>query len=222
MIVAIDGYAACGKSTLAKALAKELDYRYIDSGAMYRAVTYFLLENSIPLDDEPLVESALKDIHIEFERLNGNNHTILNGEDIEAAIRSQHINKYVSLIAAIPSVRKKLVEQQQRIGERNKLVMDGRDIGTVVFPNADVKIFMTADLDVRTKRRYLELTERGFDISLEGVKQNLTERDRIDTTRGDSPLIKAPDAVEIDTSELSPDQQLDLALKIIHRVGKHN
>jgi CMP/dCMP kinase len=218
LIVAIDGYAACGKSTLAKALAKALDYRYIDSGAMYRAVTYFLLKNSIPLDDEPAVESVLKDIHIEFERIDGNNHTILNGEDIEEAIRSQRINQHVSLTAAIPSVRKKLVEQQQRIGQRNNLVMDGRDIGTVVFPHADVKIFMNADLDVRTRRRYLELTGLGFDISMDEVKRNLIERDRIDTTREDSPLIKAPDAVEIDTSGLSPEEQLNTAIKIINRI----
>lgn len=217
LIIAIDGHAACGKSTLAKALAAALHYRYIDSGAMYRAVTLYFLRQQISLSEPQAIAEALKEIEIDFKRLNTINHTILNGEDVEQAIRSHKVNQMVSQVAALTSVRKKLVDQQKKMGKDKRLVMDGRDIGTVVFPEADIKLFMLADIDIRTERRRKELESRGIDVPFEVVQNNLLERDRIDSTREDSPLIKAEDAIILDTSGLSPDEQLVKALQIIDR-----
>ena len=215
LIIAIDGYAACGKSTLAKALASAIHYRYIDSGAMYRAVTHYFLAHGIGLEDQQAVEKALDEIHIDIRRMNAHNHTFLNGKDVEEEIRSLKVSRSVSQVAALPAVRKKLVEQQKLMGKDKRLVMDGRDIGTVVFPNADIKLFMLADLDIRTERRRKELELKGQGTAAEDVQQNLIDRDRIDTTREDSPLMKAEDAVILDTSHLDPDQQLIEALYII-------
>lgn len=215
LIIAIDGYAACGKSTLAKALASAIHYRYIDSGAMYRAVTHYFLVQGVGLDDPNAIDKALEEIEIDIRRMYAQNRTFLNGQDVEEEIRSLKVSRSVSQVAALPAVRKKLVEQQKLMGKDKRLVMDGRDIGTVVFPKADIKLFMLADLDIRTERRCKELKLKGQKTDMEEVRQNLIDRDRIDTTREDSPLTKAADAVILDTSHLDPEQQLTEALYII-------
>ncbi|MCB0706804.1 MAG: (d)CMP kinase [Saprospiraceae bacterium] len=212
--ISIDGHSSCGKSTLAKDLAKELHYAYVDSGAMYRAVTLFFLENDVDPIDAPIVRNALENIEIRFQVLDGQNHTFLNGEDVEDEIREMYVSDYVSPVAAIPAVRRSLVRQQREMGKAGGIVMDGRDIGTVVFPGAELKIFLTADVDIRTRRRYDELRAKGVDIDLALVKQNLLERDHIDSNRADSPLTKAKDAVVIDNSYLNRTQQLQQALKL--------
>ncbi|MCS6929526.1 MAG: (d)CMP kinase [Saprospiraceae bacterium] len=215
LIVAIDGYASCGKSTLAKALAKALHYIYLDTGAMYRAVTLYFLENGINYEDSKAVEEALKNIKIYFKCVDGQTHVFLNGRDVEREIRELRVSEHVSQVAAIPAVRRTLVALQQAMGQRRGIVADGRDIGTVVFPDAEVKIFLTADLDVRTNRRYLELTAKGIDAPWEEIRRNLQARDYLDTTRTDSPLRVAPDAVVIDNTLLSPDEQLEEALRLV-------
>ncbi len=214
IIVAIDGLSSCGKSTLAKALAKSLHYAYLDSGAMYRAVTLYFLENNIDYENPEAVAEALKDIEIRFERINGQNRTFLNGRDVEHEIREMMVNDHVSPVSAISAVRRAMVAQQQAMGKRRDIVADGRDIGTVVFPDAELKIFLTADADVRTSRRHLELASKGIDADWEDVQRNLLERDRIDSGRADSPLRKADDAVVIDNTLLSEEQQLEKALAL--------
>ncbi|GAB4491253.1 MAG: (d)CMP kinase [Saprospiraceae bacterium] len=214
IIIAIDGYSACGKSTLAKGLAKSLHYAYLDSGAMYRAVTLYFLDNQIDYNDEAAVEKALEHIEIHFERIEGQNRTFLNGEDVERKIREMRVTEHVSRVSAISAVRRAMVRQQQAMGKRRGLVADGRDIGTVVFPDAELKIFLVADLDVRTSRRHLELAANGIDAEWEDVKKNLLERDRIDSTRADSPLRQAEDAVVIDNTLLSVEEQLEKALAL--------
>ncbi|MBR9920239.1 MAG: (d)CMP kinase [Bacteroidetes bacterium] len=206
--IAIDGHSSCGKSTLAKDLARALDYVYVDSGAMYRAVTLFFLENEVDPIDAPAVDKALDAIDIRFEKMDGQNHTFLNGENVEEEIRKMYISDYVSPVAAIPNVRRALVQQQRDLGKDGGIVMDGRDIGTVVFPDAELKIFLTADLDIRTRRRFEELMQKNIPSDLALVKQNLLERDHIDSTRSDSPLKKAEDAVVIDNSRLNREDQL--------------
>lgn len=218
IIVAIDGYSSCGKSTLAKALAERLSYAYVDSGAMYRAVTLFLLRHGISPKDEEAVAQALEHIEIHFERIAGANHTFLNGEDVEAAIRDMSVSDWVSPVAAIPAVRRAMVRQQQAMGRRRGIVMDGRDIGTVVFPDAELKLFVVADEAVRVQRRFLELQQRGMHADIDTVRFNLLERDRIDSTRADSPLRQADDAIVIDNTHLTPDEQLDKALALVGRV----
>ena len=216
IIIAIDGYSSCGKSTLAQALASRLNYIYVDSGAMYRAVTLYFLENSIHLDDEEAVHDALQDITITFLYEPGEirSSTYLNGENVEAKIRDVAVTKNVSPVSTLKAVRKALVKQQQSIGNNRGIVMDGRDIGTVVFPDAELKIFMTADFEVRVRRRYVELREKGMNVDLEYVRENLRERDRIDSTREESPLKKAPDAVILDNSFLTEQEQLELVYKM--------
>lgn len=214
IIVAIDGYSSCGKSTLAKAMAKSLHYAYLDSGAMYRAVTLYFLDNQLDYNDPAVVETALKNIEIHFERIDGQNRTFLNGKDVERTIREMWVNEHVSPVSAISAVRRAMVRQQQRMGKRRGIVADGRDIGTVVFPDAELKIFLIADPDVRTSRRHLELAAKGIDADWHEVQRNLLERDRIDSTRADSPLRKAEDAVVIDNTLLSEEQQLDQSLKL--------
>lgn len=218
IIIAIDGYSSCGKSTLAKALAKRMGYAYIDTGAMYRAVTWYVMQHDIDVNDTQAVINALPDIHISF-KLNGNggNRTILNDQDVEEAIRSMEVSNQVSEVSRIKEVRENLVAQQQRMGQDKAIVMDGRDIGTVVFPHAELKLFMTADMDVRIERRYEELRAKGLDVTVADVARNLQERDRIDTTRKESPLRKADDAIEIDNTHLTPQQQLDLAALYVRR-----
>ncbi|RCW92560.1 (d)CMP kinase [Winogradskyella arenosi] len=214
IVIAIDGFSSTGKSTIAKQLAKQLNYIYVDTGAMYRAVTYFALEQQYIgegfFKEEALIQN-LDSIHITF-KFNpdlGFAEVYLNGENIEAAIRTLEVSKYVSPVATLSEVRRKLVEQQQLMGKDKGIVMDGRDIGTVVFPEAELKIFMTASAETRATRRYQELLGRGHQLSYEEVLENVTTRDHIDSTREDSPLVKAEDAVEIDNSDLSIETQLD-------------
>ena len=214
IIIAIDGHSACGKSTLAKGLAKILHYAYLDSGAMYRAVTLYFLENQIDFNDPPAVEEALRHIEIHFERIEGQNRTFLNGRDVEHDIREMQVSDHVSPVSAISAVRRAMVLLQKAMGQRRGIVADGRDIGTVVFPDAELKIFLLADLDVRTSRRHLELAAKGIDAEWEDIKRNLLERDRIDSTRADSPLRRADDAIVIDNTLLSEEQQLAKALAL--------
>ncbi|GAB4498749.1 MAG: (d)CMP kinase [Saprospiraceae bacterium] len=214
IIIAIDGHSACGKSTLAKGLAKSLHYAYLDTGAMYRAVTLYFLDNQINYDDVAAVDEALQHIEIHFERIDGQNRTFLNGHDVERDIREMRVSEHVSPVSAISAVRRAMVQQQKAMGQRRGIVADGRDIGTVVFPNAELKIFLIADLDVRTSRRHLELAAKGIDAEWEDIKKNLLERDRIDSTRADSPLRQADDAIMIDNTLLSEEEQLEKALAL--------
>ncbi|MBK7937291.1 MAG: (d)CMP kinase [Lewinellaceae bacterium] len=214
IIVAIDGLSSCGKSTLAKGLAKSLHYAYLDTGAMYRAVTLYFIDNQVDYNDPAAVEDALKHIEIHFERVEGQNRTFLNGVDVERKIREMRVSEHVSPVSTISAVRRAMVMQQQAMGARRSLVADGRDIGTVVFPDAELKIFLTADADVRTSRRHLELAAKGIDAEWDEIKKNLEERDRIDSNRADSPLRKADDAVVIDNTLLSEEQQLEKALAL--------
>ena len=218
IIIAIDGYSSCGKSTLAKGLAKTLHLAYLDSGAMYRAVTLYFLENNINYEDLSAVEAALAHISIHFERLHGQNHTFLNDRDVETEIRSMQVSEHVSPVSAISMVRKAMVKQQKDFGKRRNIVADGRDIGTVVFPDADLKIFLIADADVRTSRRHLELASKGIDAEWDDILKNLMERDRIDSTRADSPLRQAEDAIVLDNTLLSEEEQLKKALALVKAV----
>lgn len=216
--IAIDGFSSCGKSTLAKALAKKLNYKYIDSGAMYRAVTLYALDKGIIKDNVlniPFLVANLDDIHIDF-RFNPDtqkSETLLNGKNVEDRIRQADISALVSPVSAVKEVRLKLVELQRSYDEHKGLVMDGRDIGSNVFPGAELKLFMTADPDVRAQRRYDELTAKGYSISIIDIRQNLAERDHIDSTRADNPLTQAPDAIVLDNTELTPEEQLTFALE---------
>lgn len=214
IIVAIDGFSSCGKSTLAKALAKSLHYAYLDSGAMYRAVTLFFLEKNVDYEDPDAVETALHYIEIHFERIEGQNHTFLNGRDVERDIRTMAVSEHVSPVSTISAVRRAMVRQQQAMGKRRGIVADGRDIGTVVFPDAELKIFLVADSDVRTSRRHLELAAKGIDADWNQIHNNLLERDRIDSSRSDSPLRQADGAVVIDNTLLSEEEQHDKALSL--------
>ena len=222
MTIAIDGHSSTGKSTLAKQLAMELSYVYVDSGAMYRCVARYFIDHQIDFEEEEEVIVALDEILISFrfnKALNASE-ILLNGQIMDHQIRLPEINEIVSQIAAQPLIRKKLVNRQQALGLHKSMVMDGRDIGTVVFPDAALKIFMTADLDIRTKRRHEELEGQGIQVTSEEIKKNLASRDRLDTTRIDSPLIKAADAIALDSSYLTFDDQvkeiIDLANKIIY------
>jgi cytidylate kinase len=212
IIIAIDGYSSCGKSTLAKALAKELHFIYVDSGAMYRAVALYFLRNNINLNDHEEVIKALKNIHLNFHSRDYKTHITLNDEDVSSEIRQMPVSERVSSVAAIHEVRMEMVKQQQRMGKIKNIVMDGRDIGTTVFPTATVKIFMTADPKVRAERRYKELRPTNSDITLEEVFENLAHRDYQDTTRAESPLRRAEDAIILDNTDLTPDEQLLFAL----------
>lgn len=217
--IAIDGFSSTGKSTLAKQLAKQLNYIYVDTGAMYRAVAYYALKNDLisetNFNSEALI-NQLEAIQItfKFNEALGFAEVYLNGENIETKIRTLEVSKYVSPVATLSQVRQKLVEQQQIMGKDKGVVMDGRDIGTVVFPNAELKIFMTASAETRAKRRYKELLERGDVLSYKDVLDNVTTRDRIDSTREDSPLIQAEDAIAIDNSNLTIEEQLITLLKL--------
>lgn len=210
LIIAIDGYSACGKSTTARAVARILGYRYIDTGAMYRAVTLYFLDHHVAITNPKEVARALEDITISF-RVNtaGDSDTYLNGLNVEQEIRELRVAESVSQVSALKPVREKLVQQQRKIGKDKGIVMDGRDIGTVVFPDADLKFFMTADIAVRAERRQRELLEKNILADLDSVIQNIMERDRIDTTRSESPLRQAPDAIVLDTTHLTIDEQVD-------------
>ena len=216
-IITIDGWSACGKSTLAKQLAKQLGYVYIDSGAMYRAITLYFLRNQINLSQTSEVLAALNNINIDF-RFNPDSlqsDIYLNGENIEPLIRDLSIAEKVSAVAAIGEVRTFAVAQQQKMGENKGIVMDGRDIGTTVFPNAEIKLFMTADSDVRVVRRLKELSVKNPLITLDEVKQNLENRDYLDSTREISPLRKADDAIVLDNTDLTMEEQLAIALQLV-------
>lgn len=216
IVIAIDGYSSCGKSTLARQLASCFNCIYIDTGAMYRAVTLFLLDNRVDINEMTSVEKSLDNIHISFVRSGGSNITYLNGVDVEEQIRSLEVSQYVSEVAALSVVRKKMVALQRIMAGHNSVVMDGRDIGTVVFPNAKIKFFLTADDNVRAQRRLNELHKKGdIHIKLEEVLTNLRHRDMIDTSRKDSPLRQAEDAYLIDSTNLSIEDQLEVALQYI-------
>lgn len=215
VVVAIDGYSSCGKSTLAKALAKQLHFIYVDSGAMYRAVTLYFLRNKIDIYNSEQVTGALKNIHLNFHSRDYETHITLNDEEVSEEIRLMPVSENVSRISAIHDVRVEMVKQQQRMGQSKNIVMDGRDIGTIVFPDAQVKLFMTADPKVRAERRYKELFPKNPDLTLEEVFENLAHRDYQDTTREESPLTRAEDAVILDNTNLTPEQQLDFALERI-------
>jgi cytidylate kinase len=219
-IIAIDGFSACGKSTLAKALSSALHFIYVDSGAMYRAISLFFLRKNIDPYRHDLVVAALDhDIHISFEKDQNELKVHLNEEDVSDEIRSLWVSGAVSPISAIPEVRRKMVKIQQNLGKSRNLVMDGRDIGTVVFPNAALKIFMTADLSVRSDRRYQELKGKGVQVSLNEVKNNLEARDSMDTSRKESPLKRAEDAIILDNSHLDQTGQLKFVLDILKKRG---
>lgn len=216
IIITIDGWSSCGKSTLAKQLAKELGYIYIDSGAMYRAITLYFLRNHINWLDPAQVNAALAEITLAFKFNNKSEQSeiYLNEENVEYVIRDLVVAEKVSDIAAIREVRDFAVAQQQKMGEKKGIVMDGRDIGTTVFPDAELKFFMTADIAVRVERRYMEMFEKNPNVSIEDVKANLEMRDYIDSNREISPLRKAADAIELDNSNISIEEQLELALGI--------
>lgn len=216
LVIAIDGYSSCGKSTLAQQLADCLSYIYVDSGAMYRAVTLYFLNNDIDYTDIDQVKKALQHISIDIKKTDHNiTDTILNGKVVSEEIRSMRVSSEVSEVAAISEIRSFLVKQQQAMRDKGGLVMDGRDIGTVVFPNADIKLFIHAELETRVERRYNELIEKGVEIEKNEVRKNLKHRDHIDSTRKDSPLIQAEDAILIDNTDLTIEGQLQKSLNII-------
>ena len=213
IVVAIDGYSSCGKSTLAKALAKKLHFIYVDSGAMYRAVTLYFLRNHTDLNNHDLIIDALEHIDLNFHSRDYQSHILLNGEEVSEEIRQMPVSENVSKIAAIKEVRYEMVKKQQKMGKSKNMVMDGRDIGTTVFPHAEVKLFMTADPKVRAERRYKEMIAKGDNTTtLEEVFENLAHRDYADTTRKESPLVRAEDAIILDNTDLTPQEQLDFAL----------
>lgn len=212
--IAIDGFSSTGKSTVAKQLAKALGYIYVDTGAMYRAVTFYAMDRGLINESDFNIEALIYQlpkisISFKFNEALGFAEVYLNGKNIEKKIRTLEVSSFVSKVAAISEVRQKLVEQQQKMGQDKGVVMDGRDIGTVVFPEAELKLFMTASAETRAKRRYQELLERGEQVSYEDVLANVQERDHIDSTREDSPLTKAKDAIEIDNSNMTLDEQFN-------------
>jgi cytidylate kinase len=223
IIIAIDGYSSCGKSTMAKALAKELGYRYIDSGAMYRAVTNWVQQHDVSLDQLKMmsteqIDAMMDHIHISFHvnKDTGLSEAYLNDVNIEKKIRDLKVSDWVSPVSAIPAIRHRLVKQQQGYGSHKGIVMDGRDIGTTVFPHAELKIFMTAQPGIRAKRRFEELNNKGFMVTMDEVIKNIEDRDYADTHRSESPLRKAEDAIVLDNSFLTEQEQLEFALKLVN------
>ena len=220
IIIAIDGWSSCGKSTLAKELAKELGYLYVDSGAMYRAITLYFLRNHVDWTDKSEVKNALKEISLEFifneKRQQSEMH--LNGENVEYVIRDLVVAEKVSDVAAIKEVRKFAVEQQQLMGKKKGVIMDGRDIGTIVFPKAELKIFLTADNAVRVERRFKELFEKNPNVTIEEIKANLEMRDYIDSNREESPLRKADDAILVDNTNLTARETIQKVEKLAKRI----
>ena len=221
IIIAIDGFSSTGKSTIAKQLAKELNYIYVDTGAMYRAVTLYAMQNKIiannTFDQQNLID-ALPNIQLQFKF----NHELgfaemfLNGTNVEKEIRTIEVSKLVSKVSEVSKVRKKLVQEQQAMGQEKGIVMDGRDIGTVVFPDAELKLFMTASADKRATRRYKELLDRGDNVNYEEILHNVQERDHIDSTRKDSPLLKANDAIEFDNSDMGLKEQFERIMSLVN------
>lgn len=228
IIIAVDGHSSCGKGTLARYLANELHYNFIDSGSMYRCVTLACLRQNIDIENEQHLETLINSLEITFVRnpQTGKNDTCLNGENVEIEIRKQKVADKVSQVARISLVRRKLVEKQQKLGEHKGVVMDGRDIGTVVFPNADLKIFMTASVEIRAQRRYDELVGMGIASAYEEVLENLKSRDRIDSSRADSPLTYNSTYKLLDNSDMTIQQQNKIALawakEAIEEAGRSN
>ena len=217
IIIAIDGYSSCGKSTFAKMIAKEMDYIFIDSGAMYRAITLWCIRNNFISDnyiDKKSIIDGLKNISVGFTL---NSEVVLNSENVESEIRNLEVTKYVSEVSRIPEVRSRLVEFQRKIGANKGIVMDGRDIGTVVFPDADIKIFMTASVDIRAKRRYDEFKAKGIDVDFEEIRNGIIARDIADENRDISPLRKAEDAITLDNSRMSVEAQMSWIKEIIEK-----
>lgn len=224
--IAVDGYSSCGKSTLARQLAKKLGYIYLDSGAMYRAVTLFALQNNIIgegfFNQEQLIENIDKiNIHFEPDE-HFNPITFLNGKNIETEIRKIKVSSFVSPVSTVLEVRQQMVIQQKKMGDSNGIVMDGRDIGTVVFPDAELKLFITADIDIRAQRRFAEIKSKGQDIDYKTVKENLAQRDFIDKSRKESPLRQAENAILIDNSKISIEEQLEIAFNLAKKVINEN
>lgn len=220
IIVAIDGYSSSGKSTMARELAKRVGYIYIDSGAMYRAVTLYALRHGLIAEDGKVMTASLlphlKDLRISFRKKAGEDgvqHTLLNGEDVEEEIRDMQVSSHVSQIAEIPEVRERMVKLQQEFGDHKGIVMDGRDIGTTVFPQAELKVFVNAGAHERARRRWRELRLKGTEIDFEEVLKNVEERDRLDTTRAVSPLVKAPDAWELDNGAVTHEEQMEWLMR---------
>ena len=220
--IAIDGYSACGKSTLAKDLAKKLSFIFIDSGAMYRGVALYCLQNNLfDADGNPKqvdIIHALKNITLSFQLINDNNCLFLNGKNVEELIRGGEVAAVVSKVARIKEVRVKLVMEQQKMGENGGIVMEGRDIGSVVFPKAELKLFITASQEIRAQRRFLELKSKGIEAKIETISSNLAERDLMDSSRKESPLIQVADAIVIDNSKLTREEQLDFVLNLVRNL----
>ena len=214
IIIAIDGFASSGKSTIARQLAAALHYTYIDSGAFYRAVTLYFLKNNVDWKNKNELPNILKDIHVVFKHESDQSKTLLNGENVEGKIRSMEVSNAVSEVSTIPEVRNFISEKLREYGTGKRIVMDGRDIGTVVFPNAELKIFLTADQKIRSDRRYSELKEKGIAVTENQITQNLSGRDLIDSTRTTAPLMKADDAIILDNTHLSIDEQFSIILKL--------
>ena len=220
--IAIDGYSACGKSTLAKDLAKKLSFIFIDSGAMYRGVALYCLQNNLfDADGTPKqveIIQALKNITLSFQLINDNNCLLLNGKNVEELIRGTEVAAVVSKVATIKEVRVKLVMEQQKMGENGGIVMEGRDIGSVVFPKAELKLFITASQEIRAQRRYLELKSKGIETNINTISLNLAERDLMDSSRKESPLIQVADAIVMDNSQLTREEQLDYVLSLVRKL----
>jgi len=225
LIIAIDGPAAVGKSTLAKLIARELGFLYIDTGAIYRATTWKVLKNSININHEDMISDLLSDTCITIERVNSNNlkdynHIFVDGKDVTEEIRDPKIDQNVSQIARLPKIRKQLINLQRRLAEKGNIVMEGRDIGSVILPNADIKLYFTASEEERIKRRYKELIDKRYNVNYEEVKEQIVQRDEIDSKRKYAPLIKAKDAILIDSTEKSIEEVKDEILKIIRKHSK--
>ena len=221
IIIAIDGFSSTGKSTLAKLLAQQLQYVYVDSGAMYRAVALYVLQNNLTngsdlKTDQLIHKLPLIKVTFENNKVLKSSEVYLNGTNVNEVVRSMEVSNVVSIVATVPEVRQQLVTLQQQIGRQKGIVMDGRDIGTVVFPNAELKLFMTASANIRAKRRYEELAVNDSNLSFQAVLDNINLRDHLDSTRGDSPLFKANDAVEIDNSNLSKQDQFEQVMKLVN------
>jgi len=220
--IAIDGYSACGKSTLAKDLAKKLSFIFIDSGAMYRGVALYCLQNNLFDDDsnpkQVEIIQALKNITLSFQLINDNNCLLLNGKNVEELIRGTEVAAVVSKVATIKEVRIKLVMEQQKMGANGGIVMEGRDIGSVVFPKAEFKLFITASQEIRAQRRFLELKSKGIEAKINEISSNLAERDLMDSSRKESPLIQVADAIVIDNSKLTREEQLDFVLNLVRNL----
>ena len=220
--IAIDGYSACGKSTLAKDLAKKLSFIFIDSGAMYRGVALYCLQNNLfDADSNPKqveIIQALKNITLSFQLINDNNCLLLNGKNVEELIRGTEVAAVVSKVATIKEVRVKLVMEQQKMGTNGGIVMEGRDIGSVVFPKAELKLFITASQEIRAQRRFLELKSKGIEAKINEISSNLAERDLMDSSRKESPLIQVADAIVMDNSKLTREEQLDFVLNLVRNL----